>query len=529
MAIVRRIEAPIRLSDVVAGHAGGVGEWHGSGFIVSEGVRKTLSHAAIYGMGTVLANAAGIIMLPIYTRFLTPADYGLLEYLQMLMDVTSIVFGARALSGVFRIYFDNEDEHHRKSVICTSLVTDVVLHSLGAAMLILFAVPLADAFIGGTEYAKYIVIFALGLITMAMTSVPMVYLRILERPWMFITVSLLKLLCQIGLNIYLVVWLKMGALGVIISTVTTGVLVGGSLSAWTLYRTGWKVSRTTGVRLLRFGVPMALASMGAFYTTYGDRFFIKHYWGLAEVGIYALSYRFGFALSYLVFGTFNQVWGPQAYQVYREPDGVRTFRRVFLLIMLGLIYSATALSILAHDILRVMADPAFIDAAISIPVILLAYVVRSVGDFCGFGIRYVEKTKHFLHASILSVIVMTVGYVTLIPRWGALGAAFATLAGMLVESWWIIRISEKFVPLDLPWAKAFGAAVLGAAAFALGEYLVPDDLGWSIVAHGLILLSLAGAIVFSPIVGADERRAVVRLFGDVTAKLRVLRMSIKSP
>jgi O-antigen/teichoic acid export membrane protein len=271
---------------------------------------------------------------------------------------------------------------------------------------------------------------------------------------------------------------------------------------------------------VRFGGPLALASIGAFYTTYGDRFFIKQYWGLAEVGLYALSYRFGFALSYLVYGTFNQVWSAQSYLAFRETDGKDTFRRVFLLIMLALIGAATALSVLAKDVLRIMAAPSFLPAAAAIPAILAAYVIRAAGDFCGFGIRLQESTRHFLHASILSVVVMSIGYLTLIPRWGGVGAAIATLAGMTIEAWWICRVSERLVPLHYPWPRVGAAALMGVATYVLADILAPSDLWGSIAVRLSLLAAFAAGIYFSPIVGVREREACMRLASDTLRKVR---------
>lgn len=487
---------------------------------MAEGVRKTISHAAIYGLGSVLANAAGIVMLPIYTRFLTPSDYGLLEYLQMMMDVTSIIFGARAFAGVFRIYFDKDDEQHRKSTICTALLSDVVLHALGAVVLIALSKPLAHWVIGDDRFADYIAVFSFGLVTMAMTTVPMIYLRALERPWWFIAISLAKLLCQILLNIYFVVTLGLGARGVIYSTVITGIVVGGGLCFWTLRQTGWSPSKAVCERLLRFGIPFAMAGVGAFYTTYGDRVFIKHFWSLAEVGLYALSYRFAFALAYLVYGTFNQSWAAQAYKVYKEPDGIETFRRVFMLMATTLIVVGTALSVLSRDILRVMADPSFLGAAPAIPILLIAYVARGMGDFCSFGIRYAEKTKYALHASLMSVVVMTVGYLTLIPPLGGVGAAIATLAGMSVEAWWLVRVSERLVPIGFPWRPVFVATGFGVVTYFLAQAVAPEALVPSIVVRCFLVMVFMVGLFYSPMVGRDERRAMLQFIGGIGQKLR---------
>lgn len=484
------------------------------------GVRRTLSQAAVYGLGTVLANAAGIVMLPIYTRYLTPTDYGLLEYLQMIVDVVSIIFGARVFSGVFRVYFDRQDEQHRRTTIFTALLSDLALNTIGAAVLIAFASPVASFVIRDENFAEYLIIFSFGLVTMAMTTVPMIYLRALERPWWFIFVSLSKLLMQVGLNIYFVVQLGWGPRGVIYSTLITGAVVGGGLCIWTLRRTGWAPSRIIAERLLRFGIPFAIAGIGTFYTTYGDRFFINHFWSLAEVGVYALGYRFAFALGYLVFGTFNQAWAAQAYQVYREPDGVVTFRRVFVLLSTMLVVVGTALSVLAHDFLRIMADPSFLGAASMVPILVAAIIVRGLGEFCGFGIRYAEKTKYALQASLLSVAVMTVGYLVLIPPLGGLGAAIATLGGAIVEASWSVRISERLVPISFPWRRAILAAMLGAACYALAEAVAPHDLLWSIMTRCVLLLVFMLLLYYSPVVGRDERRAIGSTVTIAMSKVR---------
>ncbi len=70
-------------------------------------LKKMLSHSAVYGVGTVLAKATSVIMLPIYTRYLTPADYGLLELLSLLTDLTALLFGMRIFTGVYRYYFEH--------------------------------------------------------------------------------------------------------------------------------------------------------------------------------------------------------------------------------------------------------------------------------------------------------------------------------------------------------------------------------------------------------------------------------------
>ncbi len=478
------------------------------------GLRNTLSSAAVYGLGTVMSNAASVIMLPIYTRYLMPADYGLLEMLQMLADVIAIIFGMRVNAGIFRLYHEKDDAEHQRTVMSTSWITDVAFHALAALALLAVSKPAARLALGGDQYTSYVAIFAATLVTMATMAVPMAYLRALQRPWIFVSISISKLFLQLTLNIVFVVHLRWGPMGVIASTLITGVTIGGGISLWMFRRTGLRFSKNLSMRLVQFGFPMALASLCLFYTTYGDRFFIEHYWGLAEVGLYALAYRFAFALTSLVYGTFDQVWSTQAYVAYKQENRYEVFGRVFLMMMLGMLLIGTALAVMCRDIIRVMSDPAFVGAWKAIPPLIAAYVFRAANDFCGFGLRLSEQTRHFFWASLISVGVISVGYIGLIPLWGGLGGGLATLAGMATEFWWVYRTSNKLVPLHLPWTKIIAASVLCVIAFGLSMFLPAESLLTSIAYRSILLAALALAIYFSPIVGSAERNACHTLLRD---------------
>ena len=67
-------------------------------------------HTLIYSLGVVLSKAVSFFMLPIYTRFLTPADYGVMELIEMTLDIISIVAGAQIAIGIFRYYHKAQSE-----------------------------------------------------------------------------------------------------------------------------------------------------------------------------------------------------------------------------------------------------------------------------------------------------------------------------------------------------------------------------------------------------------------------------------
>src|SRR6267378_3161296 len=109
---------------------------------------RILSHTGMYAIGVVVQNVTSLVMLPIYTRFLAPADYGVVEILNMILDVTLIIFGLRVDTGLFRYYFADEDPQRRKQVVSTVLFLTLALNAVGVVFLMVLSPQLAAAFLG---------------------------------------------------------------------------------------------------------------------------------------------------------------------------------------------------------------------------------------------------------------------------------------------------------------------------------------------------------------------------------------------
>ena len=274
---------------------------------MSTEVKKAVSHAGIYALGNILRNGVSIIMLPIYTRFLTPADYGIIELLSMLIDFVSIILGMRMGEAIFRFYCNAATNSDRNSVISTSLLLSVLLNGVGMVMVLLFSEPLAQLLFGDAGLVRYVQLFSLTLLLQAFIEIPLIYIRAQQRPWLFVGFSLFKLMLQLGLNIYLVVVKGMHVEGVIYSALISGGIMACLLFAYTLVSTGIRFSYRMSAKLVRFSVPLMLASVGSFYLTFGDRYYLRLYGDLADVGIYALGYKFGFMLIILIWDPFEKM------------------------------------------------------------------------------------------------------------------------------------------------------------------------------------------------------------------------------
>lgn len=483
--------------------------------------RSFAREAFVYGLGVVLSRIVSFLMLPIYTRYLTPADYGVLQLLQITIDVTAIVFSAGLMTGVMRFYLKTEDERERNAVISTAFVLLVASNAVGTAALMLAAPRVAALVLSGSgaDGPLLVRIVAATFTLEAFVTVPLLLLQVLRKPVGYTAASLAKLGLQLGLNILLVVGLGWGARGVLVGTLVATAALGSVLTPWMLRQTGARFSRSAMRDLRRFGIPYQIATAGTFVLTFGDRFFLEASHGLAAVGLYGLAYQFGFLLSGLGAQPFFRAWAPERLRLSAAPRAVRdaAYARGFLHLNLFQITLAVGIGLFIRPVLVVMSAPDFHGAAPLVPVILASFVLQAWTDAVALGIQVSEQTRYATFATWISVFLILALYATLIPPYAGMGAAVATLiasvARFLLTWYW----SHRLWPAS--WNFAPNLRLAGYAVVCVGalEIFGPSGLGGAIVAACSLALVYAVVVLADPL-GADARE----LLATAPARLRRL-------
>jgi O-antigen/teichoic acid export membrane protein len=480
-------------------------------------------HSMVYGIGIVLTKAVSFLMLPIYTRFLTPADYGVLQLVTMTLEVVSIFAGSRIAFGIFHFYHKASDEAGRQSVLSTALLLLSTTYALAATAAIVLAPQIAELVFGEAgRYATYIRLAAASMAFESLIIVPTALFQLRDRSTAFVVVSLVRLVLQVALNLILLIAFDMGVTGVLLSSLITSVVVGGVLAVHVLVQVGARFRTAHAREFLRFGLPLVAVQVATFVYTFGDRYFLNRAGGEEAVGLYGLAYQFGFLVATLGFAPFQRVWDPQRFAVAKRPDRDAIYARVFIYLNVGLISASLGISLFSGDVLRLIAAPAFHAAAVYVPIIVIAYVLHCWGNFLNLGIFIKERTEYYTVANWAAAIVAVIGYVLLIPRWLAWGAAIATLASVAVRFWLAFAFSQRLWPIRYEWGPVV-RLLLVASAFGLLSALLPlISLPASLAIHVLMFAAYAVLVWRVLLSDADKdalRRFVSKRRGSGTASM----------
>ena len=113
---------------------------------------KVFRHALVYGLATLSGKAVGFVMIPIYTRCLSPTDYGLLELVQLGMYVLAIVLALGFSGAVIRFYYEYDTQEDRNQVVSTALLSTTSLALVATLFLLTQSQLLARMFTGSQDH-----------------------------------------------------------------------------------------------------------------------------------------------------------------------------------------------------------------------------------------------------------------------------------------------------------------------------------------------------------------------------------------
>ncbi|HEX7049647.1 MAG TPA: lipopolysaccharide biosynthesis protein [Longimicrobiales bacterium] len=472
-------------------------------------LRTVGKHTAIYGLGVAIGKLASFLMLPIYTHYLTPADYGILELLSMTVDVIATIAGMGIAGSVFKFYADCETREEQDRVISTAAIAMTAV-ALVTALLGLAASPALTRIVLGPDVdPRFFRIFFLIYLAQTCEVVPLLLVRVLHRSRLFVLLNVGKLIAMLSLNIYFVVGRRMGVLGVLLSNLIATTIFGVGVAVFAFRRAGFRFSSEKFVAMARFGSPMILWTLGNFVLVFSDRYFLQHVSGPAAVGIYSLAYKFAFVLAAFAFTPFRMVWEHYRFTIAKQPNAQEVYTRTFTYMNLAVGSVALVIALFTPDLLRVMADPAFLPAQRLVPWLLAAQIIFGWVSFANLGLFLKERTGKLSLVSASCVVVVTVLNLLLIPRFGVLGAAAATLAAYALRFCGVYYFSQREYRIEYPWSavgKIYGvlvAAVLVRNAF--DGLPIPASL-----ALGSGLAAASFAALYRQVLTAAERELVRR-------------------
>lgn len=470
--------------------------------------KKIFSHSIIYGLGDIIRKCLGFLLIPIYTHILSPADYGVLELLDLLSYVISLLLAMGVSESVLRFYFDYKDQNERDQVITNAFLVLIVAATLGLLIFLPFVTQLSNLVFEKSDYARLISIVVLTIVIELFNELSLTLIRIQERSILFTAVSLSKVTLSLGMNILFLVYYRMGIEGVLLSGLIASLATASFVLCVSWEKVKFSYSWPILRKMLIYGAPLIFNWFSMFILNFGDRFFLQRFSGLDSLGLYSLAYKFGMLPQLLVYAPFMRYWSVKRFEMIGDKDANKAYSDVFTFFCLIEIYVSLGIAILIPDVIALLSDPEFHHAADFVPLLLLAYIFNGIyGQVC-IGILIAKRTKLLAVFSLLVAALNLALNFFLIPIMNIWGATLATFISFFVLSLLVYFSSQRLFYVNYNWKRLITCFLLAFFLFFIAHSIDIDSIFLSITVKFLIAASFPFVLFFLSFYKKEELELV---------------------
>jgi O-antigen/teichoic acid export membrane protein len=469
---------------------------------VSGYLRRLATTGAAYTAASILSKVIAVALLPLYTRYLTPADYGAAEVMFAAIVSASIVVRLGLIEALLRFYYKDGEEPER--VVSSTFAGLFWFATIGALIALPFATPISEALLDrpATDLAR---ISIGGLWVLTMFEFMLTLFRLEERARAFFVTTILNVLITIGLTVVLVVGAGDGARGLLIGSYASGAAFVLALIVVQRRRLSLRFDRHLLRRLLRFGLPTMPAEASLYLLNFVDRIIIVRSAGLAEAGLYSLAVKFAQAINVFVRG-FQLAWPPLAYSIREDGEARRVYATIVTLFVTGCAFAVTGMWLFSRWIVRALAAPEFFGSYKAIGLISTAVTLYALYLVLVVILGRTGRTEFNLPATVAALAANVILNLILVPPLGIVGAALALVASYVVVLVLMYGFTQRLFPVPYEWGRLLRVVLAVTAIVGLAELLVPTEGAVGLLLRAALLAAYPLTLWATGFFSEEERR-----------------------
>jgi len=431
--------------------------------------RRLGSQVIIYGFGDAINKVLTILTVPLFSHYLSPAEYGVAGVLAV---TTALLLGLGDLgltNGIFRFFYE-EKEPRRSHLIATTQIATVAITLAIALLSLIFSHQLSSLFFKTPDY-NYVVILSFFTIPFQMAvQPPLIRLKIEEKVKQYTVLALFRVITTVALSAFLIIGLGRGINGffegpLIVAIIFAIYILGSSLKDQRLF-----FSQELFRKMFFFGSPYIFSAISIWVINWADRFVLTRLSNLTEVGLYTLGYTVGMAVM-LPIGAFQSAWNPFFISVSKKPEAKEIYSLVFTYFSLVISFFVLLVSVFSRDFFYFFTPESYHGAFNVVPIVSLAYVLNGAFAIMAIGSFLAKKTVLDMITELIGVLINLTLLFVLIPYLGRMGAAWATLGAYVALPVIMLFLLRKVYPIKYDFLRVFRIALVGFGLYFACKFI----------------------------------------------------------
>ncbi len=492
-----------------------------------EYLRRLATTGAAYTASSVISKLIAVFLLPVYTRYLTPSDYGAAEVMLSSVIAASIVVRFGIIEAILRFYYLAGERPER--VVATGFASLFWGATVAAAIALPLAGPISELLLRHQD-AGLARLAILGLWTLTLYEYALTLLRLDERARAYFGITVANVLVTIPFTVWLIVVQGERASGILLGTYGTG----AAFVVWMLWRERRRLSFVPDLSLLRrmfrFGLPTMPAELSLYSLNFIDRIILVRLAGLAEAGLYALAVKFAQGMQVLARG-FQLAWPPLAYSIRDDDEARRAYSAIFTWFAAVLAFAATGLWLESRWIVRLLAAPDFFPSYRALGLLATGIALYALYLAMVVILGRTGRTEFSFPATIAAVAANVALNLALVPAHGIVGAGLALVASYLVVLVLMYAFTQRLFPVPYEWRRLALVVLSAAASVGLAEAFLPAAGLGGLASRTALWLAYPLVLFAVGFLHEEERSRLAAMLSPaaVAARARGLRAATEPP
>jgi len=451
-------------------------------------IKNLTRNSVIYGASMFLQKILGFLLLPVYTRFLSPDQFGTYALLNTTGQVVAPLLGvgiSHAL--VWSILYRETQE---EETFGTAVIFNLVFGAMLTGLLCWFAPNLSVLVFGSADSARLIQLIFITMFLEMWEFNLIARMRIREQPAWFAVMIGARFVANALLHVVFLVVFNMGIKGLVIAQLINSFIF-GSISLFIIWPKGPLIFSTSILKsMLKYGLPTIPMSLGYIVLTASDRYFLQHYASAFEVGLYALGYNIGMVIN-IATSSLEMGWIPQMFvMAKKDPDAKKTIGKLLTYYVLLIGTAGLGLALLSREIIMILAPSEYHTAARVVPLVVLSYVLGGVTLFTNIGMK-IQNRLYFSNPIVIGAALLNLGLnYLLIPRYGMMGAAWATLISYFMQTMAYTAINHVLWSIPYEVGRLFKVSLVLGLVFWVAQETEVSNVWISVLFKLLVMATI---------------------------------------
>lgn len=461
-------------------------------------IKQLLGEAFVYGLSSVLGRFLNFLLLPIYTRILSPDDYGVLNIINTTFSIIWLLAVMALDSSAFVYFHDRTDNKFRKSIFSSWFWSQLLVASFFAILLYYCSGLLSNGFFGTRNYSYEFRLVSILLLVNLLPNIIWNWFRSFRKVRPTAIFTLVQSLTIIGLNILFIAVLRWGIKGFFWAQIISGALMTGVsfffLKDWISLKYFDKIILR---KMLSYSLPLVPTAVALWGLNSAGGYFLQGYKGETEVGLYQTGVTIAGMMTFVI-GAFTQAWGPFAMSIKDESGSREFYAKVFILYLSVVGLLAAGVAVFAPEIVKMITAPAYKEAHWVASILAFSSLLLGLNYIGSLGMSLVKNMRPFAKAFIIGAVINLFLYVAGSKYLGKEGCALASLVTNTGITIYIFVAAQRmmFIPYDFKKGWMIGLACLCVAL--VGKGLIFSSL-WDaiLVKLGLCALLLLTLVIIN--------------------------------